>query len=238
VKRFWDTAGFAAVDGGYAVLLDGRPMHLPGGAGLRVRQRALAAAVAEEWQQAGGAKGGEMSFADTPLTRLAGTAQQRIAPDPAPTVDAIARYGESDLLCYRADSPEALVKRQSQAWQPWLDWAARSYDAPLRVTTGVGLVRQHRDSIQALRSAVAAMDADMLAGLGIAVPALGSLVLGLALAAGALDAPSAHALGCLDELYQAELWGEDAEAAARRRTIAADVALAACYIGLTREPGP
>ena len=235
MKRFWDTASFAATGDGYAVLLDGRPMHLPGGATLRVKQRAVAAAIAEEWQQAGGAKGGEMSFDDTPLTRLVGTTQQRIAPDPAPTVDAIARYGESDLLCYRADAPETLVQRQSQAWQPWLDWAARAHDAPLRVTTGVGHVRQHRDSIQALRNAVAAMDVDSLAALGIAVPALGSLVLGLALADGALDAQSAFELGCLDELYQAELWGEDAEAAVRRRAIAAEVGLAARYIALTRE---
>ena len=84
-------------------------MHLPGGAVLRVDAEPLARAIAEEWQAAGGGKGGEMSFADTPLTRLAGTAQQRIAPDPAPTVDAIARYAESDLLCYRAETPEELV---------------------------------------------------------------------------------------------------------------------------------
>jgi len=238
VKRFWETATFAAGPDGYAVLLDQRPMHLPGGGVLRLRSARLAAAIAAEWQAAGGGKGGEMSFADTPLTRLAGTAQQRIAPDPGPVVDAIARYGESDLLCYRADSPEALVHRQAQAWQPWLDWAALTYDAPLRVTTGVGHVHQHHDSIRALRRTVAALDVDALAALGIAVPALGSLVLGLALAAGELDAATAYQLGNLDELYQAELWGEDAEAAARRRGIAADVDLAARYIALTREATP
>src|SRR6516162_11653407 len=102
-------------------------MHLPGGAVLRVDAEPLACAIVEEWQAAGGANGGEMSFADTPLTRLAGTAQQRIAPDPAPTVDAIARYAESDLLCYRADTPEALVARQTREWQPWLDWVATTY---------------------------------------------------------------------------------------------------------------
>ncbi len=210
-------------------------MHLPGGAVLHVSGERLAAAIAAEWQAAGGNKGGEMSFDDTPLTRLAGTTQQRIAPDPAPTVDAIARYGESDLLCYRADTPEALVHRQAQAWQPWLDWAALTYDAPLRVTTGITYVRQHRDSIRALRAAVAACPPDMLGGLGIAVPALGSLVLGLALAEGALDAGTAHELGCLDELFQNELWGEDAQAAARRHKIAEDIALAARYMALTRR---
>jgi chaperone required for assembly of F1-ATPase len=234
VKRFWHFASFARSEEGYAILLDGRAMHLPGGPVLCVHAAPLAQAIAAEWQAAGGDKDGEMSFADTPLTRLAGTAQQRIAPDPTPTIDAIARYGESDLLCYRADAPEALVERQARGWQPWLDWAALTYDAPLRVGTGIAHVRQHRDSIGALRRAVAALDAEALAALGIAVPALGSLILGLALVHGGLDAAEAHALGALDELFQAEQWGDDAEAVARRRAIAEDVALAARFIGLTR----
>jgi chaperone required for assembly of F1-ATPase len=237
VKRFWDTARAEPGDEGFVVLLDGRPMHLPGGAALHVRAEPLAHAIAAEWQAAGGDKGGEMSFADTPLTRLAGTAQQRIAVDQALTVDAIARYGETDLLCYRAEAPDGLVQRQARAWQPWLDWAALTYDAPLRIGSGITHVKQHRDSIGALRLAVAALDTEALAGLGIAVPALGSLVLGLALADGRLDAAEAHALGALDELFQAEQWGEDAEAAARRHAIARDIALAARFIALTRDQG-
>ncbi len=105
MKRFWDHASIAPAGPGFAILLDGKPMHLPGGATLRVGAERLALAIAAEWQAAGGAKGREMSFADTPLTRLAGTAQERVAPDPAPIVDALARYAESDLLCYRANSP-------------------------------------------------------------------------------------------------------------------------------------
>ncbi len=213
-------------------------MHLPGGAVLRVDSEPLARAIAEEWQMAGGGKGGEMSFADTPLTRLAGTAQQRIAPDPAPTIDAIASYAESDMLCYRAEIPEELVARQMRAWQPWLDWAALTYDAPLRVGSGIAYVKQHRSSVAALRTAVAAMDVPALAALGVVVPALGSLVLGLAMAEGRLDAASAHELGALDELFQAEAWGEDAEAAARRAAIAADVAVAARFLQLTRPVAP
>ncbi len=145
MKRFWDTASIEPADAGYAILLDGKAMHLPGGAVLRVDGEPLARAIAEEWQMAGGGKGGDMSFADTPLTRLAGTAQQRIAPDPAPTIDAIASYAESDMLCYRAETPEKLVARQMRAWQPWLDWAALTYDAPLRVGSGIAYVKQHRE---------------------------------------------------------------------------------------------
>jgi chaperone required for assembly of F1-ATPase len=234
VKRFWDKASVAPGETGYTILLDGRPMHLPGGAVLTVEPEPLARAIADEWQSAGGDKGGEMSFADTPLTRLAGTALQRIAPDPALTVDAIARYAESDLLCYRAERPRELVDRQQRAWQPWLDWVALAYDAPLRVGCGVAYVKQHRDSVAALRRAVAGLDIAALAALGVAVPALGSLVLGLAMADGRIDAQTAHTLGVLDELFQAEAWGEDAEAAARRAAIAADIELAERFLQLTR----
>jgi chaperone required for assembly of F1-ATPase len=234
VKRFWNNAAVQWTENGHAILLDGKPMRLPGGAALTVGPARLARAIAEEWQIAGGTKGGEMSFKDTPLTRLAGTARERIAPDPAPTIDGIARYGETDLLCYRAETPGKLVQRQHQQWQPWLDWVALAYDAPLRVTAGVGYVKQHHDAIAALRRAVAALDVDALAGLGIAVPALGSLVLGMALAAGEMDAGTAYTLGALDELFQAEQWGEDYEAVDRRTSMQADIVLAARYIDLTR----
>lgn len=234
MKRFWDEVTVQPNEAGHMILLDNRPMNLPGGRRLVVPHPPLAEAIAAEWRAAGGAKGGEMSFADTPLTRLAGTAQELIAPDPSPTVDAIARYGETDLLCYRADAPEELVQRQARDWQPWLDWAALAFDAPLRVTAGITHIKQHRDSISALRHAVAALDPYALAALGIAVPAMGSLVLGLAMAAGRLDGPTAHALGALDELFQLEQWGEDEEAALRRAAVAADVVLAERLIMLTR----
>jgi chaperone required for assembly of F1-ATPase len=235
VKRFWEQATAEPVDGGHAILLDGKPMHLPGGATLRLPHARLAEAIAIEWQHAGGGKGGEMSFADTPLTRLAGTAQERIAVDPWPTVDAIARYGETDLLCYRAEAPDTLVRRQEELWQPWVVWAEQRYGAALRVTTGIATVRQHRGAVAALREAVGALDPWALAGLGVAVPALGSLVLGLALAERQIDPATAHALGALDELFQIEQWGEDAAAAARRQAVAADIASAARLIALTRR---
>ena len=125
-------------------------------------------------------------------------------------------------------------ERQARDWQPWLDWAASRYDAPLRVTSGIVPIRQHRSSLAALRSVVAALDPAQLAALGIAVPAMDSLVLGLALAEGRLDAATAHALGALDELFQIEFWGDDAEAAARRASVAADIALAERFMALTR----
>lgn len=226
MKRFWDQVSLREEADGHAILLDGRPVRLPGGGALLIGPPQLAAAIAEEWRRAGGAKGGDMSFNDTPLTRLAGTARERIAPDPAPTIDAIARYGESDLLCYRATDPVELVERQEAEWRPWLDWLAATHGVTLRVTQGVGHVRQHHDAIDRLRRVLARFDAYALAALGIAVPALGSLALGLALAAGALDAGQAHTLAALDELFQEAKWGEDDEALARRSGVLTDIALA------------
>ena len=234
MKRFWDQATAQPAEGGFAILLDGKPMRMPGGGVLCVPHAPLATAIADEWQLAGGAKGGEMSFSDTPLTRLAGTAQHRITPDPEPTADAIARYGETDLLCYRAEAPSDLVRRQSEGWQPWLDWAALRFDAPLRVTTGITFVRQHTDSIAALRRTVLAMDPYVLAGLGIAVPAMGSLILGLAMTELELDAATAHELAALDELFTEEKWGPDDEAVTRRRNVAQDIDLAYRFIRLSR----
>lgn len=179
-------------------------------------------------------KGGEMDWTDVPLTRLAGTAQERIAPDPEPVALEIAGYGATDLLCYRAEGPEALVRRQREQWQPWLDWAEREYGARLRITSGVMPVTQDPSALAALARAVAAQAPFALAALGLAVPALGSLVLGLAVAGLRLDAASAFALASLDESFQAELWGRDELAEERRRRMASEVAVAAQFLGLVR----
>jgi chaperone required for assembly of F1-ATPase len=229
MKRFWDNARVEPEGERFAIRLDGRPMRLPGGPMLVLESEALAAAIAAEWQ----AVGAEFSVEDVPLTRLAGTAQERVAPDPAASVTALSRYAESDLLCYRAEAPEALVARQALLWQPWLDRAAARYGAPLRVTEGVIPVTQPRQSVAALRAALAAHRPFVLAGLGILVPAMGSLVLGLAVAEGALEAEDAVALACLDELFQAEHWGEDREAMLQRKSLAADIALATRFVRLS-----
>lgn len=234
MRRFWDTAAATPTDDGFAVLLDNKPMRIPGGKPLTISAPALAEGIAAEWQQAGYAKGGEFSLDDVPLTRLAGTAQDRIAPDPAPVATALAQYAETDLLCYRAEHPTALVVRQAHAWQPWLDWAAQAHGARLQVTTGIIHHSQDPAALEAIHRAMARQTVPTLAALGVAVPLLGSAVLGLALAGGALDAATAHELASLDELFQVAAWGEDAEAASRRQRVADDIALAERFIRLSR----
>jgi chaperone required for assembly of F1-ATPase len=232
MKRFWRSATAEQRDGSWQIMLDGKPMRLPGGPVLRLEHPALAAALAEEWHAAGGQVGGIVAMEDVPLTRLAGTAQHRIAPDPAPTVAALARYAESDCLCYRAAHPEVLAVRQHHAWQKWLDWAATSYGARLVITHGIMAVQQPEQACAALAAAVGALDAWRLAGMGILVPAYGSLVLGLAVAAGRLSAAEAHTLSVLDELFQEEKWGQDADAVARRGHVVRDVTNAERFMRL------
>lgn len=234
MKRFWDVATVGETAGGWSVLLDGRPVRVPGGGELVLGSRPLADEVAAEWQRAGGGKGGEAGYKDLPLTRLAGTAQERVRPDPEPVVLEIARYGQSDLLCYRAEGPEALVRRQNEQWQPWVEWARRRYGADLRVTSGVVHVAQPEEALARLAAAVQAVPWQILAALAVLVPALGSLILGLAVAERALDAASAYDLSVLDERFQTELWGEDVEAAARRASVRADAVLAGRYMDLIR----
>ncbi|MBP0491911.1 ATP12 family chaperone protein [Pararoseomonas indoligenes] len=233
MKRFWEQAAIQPVETGWGIALDGKPLRLPGGTTLHLPSRPLAEAVAAEWHAAGGTKGGEMSMEEVPLTRLVGTAVDRIAPDPAPSVAAIAEYGESDLLCYRAEDAR-LAALEAENWQPLLDWAALQYDAPLYVAKGIAHVAQPPSSLRALQAAVAAHSPFGISALGIAVPALGSLVLGLALSAGRIDAAEAHRLATLDETYQESFWGTDSEAEARRARIAADIALSARLLELSR----
>lgn len=235
MKRFWTETSIAADQTGFTLLLDGKPMRLPGGETLAFGNLPLAEAIAAEWRMP--ALGSEVQPEHLPLTQLAATASLRIAQRGPETVAAIAAYGESDLLCYRASEPESLVQRQREAWQPWLDWAAHRYDAWLSVTQGIGFVSQSQQSLAALTRAVAAQDENGLAVLGVIVPIFGSLVLGLAVIEGALGHAEAYRLSCLDELFQAERWGEDDEAKTRRKLAAQDVATAARFFELTRGMG-
>jgi chaperone required for assembly of F1-ATPase len=218
------------VDGEFGIALDGKPMRLPGGPALRVASARLAEAIAAEWLGAGS----EWSPEDVNLTRLAGTAQALIAPNPAPHASAVAVYGQTDLLCYRAKTPAGLTALQHDKWQPWLDWAAARYDAPLLFSDGMTHLEQPDASIASLGRVVSACDAYVLAGLGIIVPILGSLVLGLAVMETALEASDAYELSVLDELFQEDIWGSDRDALVRRRLARREVMEAAHFMALSR----
>ena len=231
MKRFWSSAEAAAEADGWRILLDGKPLRVPGGGPLRVPTGRLAEAVAAEW---GGSLGDEVGAGDLPLTSLANTAQERVAGQREAIALELARYGETDLLCYRATAPRALVERQHAAWQPWLDWAAEALGARLLATAGIAHLPQDPAALAAIAGAVSRQDIPGLTALGVLVPALGSVVLALAVLQGALDAGTAHRLSILDELYQAEFWRDDAEALERRRLIGRDIAAAFEFVSLAR----
>ena len=216
MKRFYGQATLSPEEGGVAVRLDDRPVRTPGHQALRVPTEELAEAIAAEWN----AQGEKVDPRSMPLTGLANAAIDRVAPDPAAFARSLAEYGESDLLCYRADGPQALVERQESAWEPLLAWARTRFDVVLETTTGVIHRRQPAATVERLGRAVAARGPFQLAGLAPLVTLSGSLIAAVALAEGAIGLDRAWAAATLDEAWQAEQWGEDslaAEALAQRR---------------------
>jgi chaperone required for assembly of F1-ATPase len=209
-KRFWKAATAEPCDGGFTVRLDGRPVKTPAKTPLVLPTLAMAQAIAAEWD----AQEGLLRPETMPATRAANSALDKVAPQHDAVVEEVARYGGSDLLCYRAEGPAELVARQEAGWGPWLDWAAQSLGAPLHVTTGIIHVAQPPESLARLRQEVAQASPFQLAALHDLVAITGSLVLGLAVARGRLTADSAFDLSRIDEHWQAEQWGVDEEAAA------------------------
>lgn len=209
-KRFWKEAGVEKAKGGFAVTLDGRPVRTPAKALLVVPTRALAAAIAEEWN----AQEDELRPETMPLTRTANSAIDKVSAQHGEVADLIAAYGETDLLCYRAEAPEALVHRQAAAWDPMLVWAETALGAHLAPVTGVIPAPQDTASLASLAERVRAFDAFRLAAFHDLVALSGSLVLGFAAAEALRPAEEIWEMSCLDELWQAEQWGEDEEAAA------------------------
>lgn len=232
MKRFYKDVTTAAVDGGaaYEVHLDGRGVRTPLRRGLQVPSIALAEAIAGEWR----AQDEEIDVESMPLTRIAATAVDRVADDPEGYVDQIAAYGGTDLVCYRAQAPQELVVRQVRVWQPLLDWARETYGCELTVTDGLLPVDQPAESLAQLRAAVAAHDHYELAVLGVVTSASGSVIVGLAMCSGHLDAATAFDVSQLDESYQVELWGEEEEAQARRDVLRAEIACSANFLALLR----
>lgn len=232
-RRFWAQTGVVAQAGGFGVTLDDRPLRTPARAALVVPVRPLAEAVAAEWA----AQEGTVRPETMPLTRAVNSAIDRVAPDPAPLVDGIAAYGDSDLLCHRAPGPGALVARQAAAWDPLLDWAETALGARLVPVSGVMPARQPAGSLRALRCAVARHDPFALTALAEAVALSGSLVIGLALSHGHRSAPDLWRCAHVDEHWQAEKWGSDAEAEAALALRAEAFAVAGSILAMLRPPG-
>jgi len=210
VKRFWKAVTVEPEDEGFAIRLDGRPVKTPARAALVVPTEALAQAIAEEWR----AVGETIDPRAMPLTGLANAAIDRVAPERQAFADGLARYAEADLACYRADGPRALVGRQEQHWDSLLGWARRRFDVDFATTCGLMHVAQPPATVERLAHALAALDAFRLAGLSPLVTIGGSLVAALAVLEQALTPEQGWDAVSIDERWQIEQWGADAEAEA------------------------
>ena len=226
-KRFYKDVAVAAGEGGFVVQLDGRPVKTPGKALLALPTEGAAELVANEFA----AQGETLDLASMPVYRLVNTAIDGVASDPQAVVEDILRFSSSDMLCYRADGPHTLVQRQNEAWDPVLDWARATLGARLLLAEGVIHVEQPREAIAAIGVHLnQRAEALRLAALHVMTSLTGSALLALAVDFRELDAEKAWQAAHVDEDFQAEHWGQDAEALARRAGRKRDMIAAARLI--------
>ena len=211
-RRFYDAVSHRPEGDAHILLLDGRPVRTPGGRLFAVPTEELARELAAEWA----AQVARIDPATMPLTRLVNAAIDGVADTMEPTRDALLAYGRTDLLCYRASEPERLAARQSELWDPVLDWARTRHGIRLVLSSGVMPVVQDDGALLALDVAMPAGPALLLAALHSATTLSGSALLALALHDRRLTADAAWAAAHVDEDWNMELWGRDEEALERR----------------------
>lgn len=232
-RRFYRAATAGPEGMGWTVRLDDRPLRTPAKVPLILPTRALAEAIAAEWA----AQEGTIEPASMPMARAANSAIDKVAVQRAEVVAMLAAYGETDLLCHRAEAPAGLVQRQAQAWDPLLSWAAEDLGAPLTPVAGVMPVAQPPESLARLRAALDALDGFELTAAHDLVTLTGSLVIGLAAVRGHLPDDDLWRMATVDDAWQAEVWGRDDEASQAAEARRAAFLSAARFLALVRA-GP
>ncbi len=233
-RRFWKAASVTQADVGFGVALDGRPIKTPAKTPLIVPTQALADLIASEWD----AQDEKIDPTTMPFTRMTNSAIDKVTHQHAAVADAVAAYGDADLLCYRADHPDDLVARQSAAWDPLLDWASETLGARLMPRSGIMHQAQDERALDVLAKRVHAMDSFTLTGFHDSVALSGSLVIGFAVLAGHQPVDVLWKTSRVDELWQEEQWGEDEEAQEMAAVKARDFSNAAQFLGAIRAKTP
>ena len=210
-KRFYAIAEPGAVEGGFGVLLDGRPVRTPAGGRMKLPNPALAQLLAAEWA----AQGEHIVIADMPATRLAFTALDRAPEAREAIAEEVARFAGADVICYFAEGPDSLVEHEIAHWGPMLDWAAEALGLQLVRVAGLIHQPQPEATLERVRELALELGDFELTGLVNAAGLFGSAILALALQRGRLGGQAAFDLSRLDEAFQEERWGVDEEAAAR-----------------------
>lgn len=231
IKRFYTDVSVDAVDDGlYAVFLDGRAVKTPGKADLQLKTLGLGDALAAEWR----AQGEKIDPSTMPLTQIACTAIDRISANRSEIEGLIARYAETDLVCYRANAPSDLVEMQSEHWQPLLDWLAGEQAIQLSSTKEILPLPQDPVALAKVMNIVQGFDDHELSVVSVVTQASGSIVISLALAYGTIRADQAAKASQVDEIHQSQLWGLDHEAEVRLQSLNTDILAAETYLRLHR----
>jgi chaperone required for assembly of F1-ATPase len=231
-RRFYDKAEVAEAAHKFAVLLDEKPVRTPARRSLAAPTRALAEAIAAEWQ----AQKDVVDPAKMPLTRLSNSIIDGVAQTPKAVADEIAQYLASDLVFYRAEGPQGLVERQTRLWDPIVDWAREALGARFVLAQGVIFVQQPDEAVAAAREAIPQNDPWHLGALASITTLTGSALLALALAAGRLSVDEAWAAAHVDEDWNMEFWGRDEHVLQRRAYRFADMQAAATVLALVHSP--
>jgi len=231
MKRFWKTSQLLPHEaGGWSILLDERPLRTPARVPLIVPGEALARAIAQEWDE----QGEDIAPHTMPMTGFANATIDRVLPALGDFRGQIAAYGQSDLLCYRADQPDSLIALQEAEWGPLLESASARHGIAFTVTSGIVPVDQPALTLAALRGEVEALDPWLLAGVATITQIGGTLVGTLAYLHDELDGDALFDVASLDERWQAEQWGEDEQASALLAIKRAEFLQAARYCALVR----
>ena len=228
MKRFWKEAASKPEEGGWGVELDGRALRTPARAPLVVPTAALAEAIADEWRSVEG----EIEPRWMPFTGIANAAIDRVGPERQEFAQGLARYAEADLACYRADGPRDLIELQEDSWDALLAWARRRYDVDFVITSGLLHVDQPAATVERLSHAVLALDPFRLAGLSPLVTIGASLIAALSVLEGAMSPEEAWNAVSIDERWQIQRWGADAEAETTIENRRRDFLAAARFIEL------
>ncbi|WP_419902030.1 ATP12 family chaperone protein [Kiloniella sp.] len=231
LKRFYKKATAEAQEEGFVVLLDGRIVKTPEQLPLLFPTMGLAQVVADEWDR----QGKEIDSTTMPMMTFTCTAIDWIGGQRDEVAEGISAYAGHDLLCYWDDSMPELQDLQNEIWQPLLDWTALTLDAPLAITSGFLSVDQQESSLKALHNAVCTFSNMELAALSSVVRIGGSLVVGLAMLKGHINAEKAHEAVLLHEVFQMERWGVDDEAEERHVNILTDFRTAMKFLSLVRD---
>ena len=223
-KRFYESVGIEARDGGLSITLDGKPVKTPAKNFLMLPTHEAAELVAAEWA----GQGEFIDPATMPITKLANTAIDAVSNSMAEVFDEIVRFAGTDMLCYRADGPQELIDRQAARWDPVLSWAATAHGTRFFLVEGVMHQEQPVEAIAAYAKALERYrDPFLISCLNVVTTLTGSAVLALAYADGAFDLDEVWSLAHLDEDWTIEHWGTDAEAEARREARYGEYASAA-----------